>query len=231
MRLRMRFASYWKMLKAVIFDMDGLLIDTEPLWRSAEISCFGDVGLCLTEDMCKQTIGMRIQDTIAYWYGREPWQNPDFESLEKNIKAEVKHEIMSNGCALDGVYSILEFFNNKGVHMAVASSSPPDIISTVLSKLRITHYFSVIRSAQQEKRGKPYPDVYRNTLLKLRVPPQSCLAFEDSVTGLRSSRAADIKTVVVPESESYCDEGFLEADMKLTTLADFGDEELNILFK
>jgi len=79
------------MIESVIFDMDGLLIDSEPLWQEAEIELFKSVGIELTPDLCRQTTGLGINDAIKYWYEKYPWQDVDIEELKSEISILSKH--------------------------------------------------------------------------------------------------------------------------------------------
>lgn len=111
-------------IKAVIFDMDGLLIDSEPFWREVEKEVFSTVGITLTEEMCFQTVGLRIDDVVEYWFRKFPWQN----KTRTQVKDEVLHGVVSlvkaKGVAMPGVYKVLELFKQMGLPMAVADGCP-----------------------------------------------------------------------------------------------------------
>ena len=90
-------------MEAVIFDMDGVLIDSEPLWKIAEIKGFGKVGLDLTQTDCEETVGLRIDEVVKMWYKKKPWKNSTCEEVTIDIVNILIDEIKKNGKALPGV--------------------------------------------------------------------------------------------------------------------------------
>ena len=209
------------MIRGVILDMDGLLIDSEPLWRRAEISVFAKVGVRLTDAMCMQTMGLRTDAVVRYWYRRFPWQGISQEEITAAINDQVRELILAEGQPLPGVREILDFFKNKSLPIALASSSAMDLIEAVVQRLSIREYFCCFTTALDEKAGKPDPAVYFSAANRLGVLPRRCLAFEDSYAGLQAAKAAGIITVVVPQGSDRNDPKFDAADLKLATLLDF----------
>lgn len=214
------------MIEAVIFDMDGLLIDSEPFWREAELKVFPSVGIDITEDMWKETIGIRLNEVIDHWYSRFPWdvEQVSKKELEDKISDHVIELIYHKGARMKGVGDILDFFKKQNVKMALASSSDFKMVETVIDKLELQNYFEVIHSAELEEYGKPHPAVYLTTAKKLGVSPQHCLALEDSVNGLISAKAARMKCVVVPGDSMSNDKRFGLADVILPSLSGFTKE-------
>lgn len=214
--------------------MDGLLINSEPYWVKSEKQVFETAGVHLTDELCYQTFGMRIQEVVPYWHRKFPWDEKamPFDKLAGEIVENVCSLIEKNGSAFDGVEYILGFFNSKEIPMALASSSPMKIIDTVMDKLKISKEFKVIYSAENEEYGKPHPAVYITTAKKLGVQPVDCLAFEDSFNGIISAKAALMKTIAVPDLYNFYNPRFDIADVKLRKLKDFTEEEfkkINIL--
>lgn len=188
------------MIEAVIFDLDGLLIDSEPLWQEAEILVFKQVNLVLTSELCRQTQGLRIDEVVDYWYRQYPWTNLSKLEVEKLIVSKVIELIHLKGQPLPGVHQAIAFVKNQNVKIALASSSALKIIQAALQKLNLTEVFAEIYSAEFEVLGKPHPGVYLTTAQKLNVPPQSCLALEDSLNGVLAAKAADMKCIAIPEA-------------------------------
>ena len=217
------------MIKAVIFDMDGLLIDSEPLWQESEINIFKKVGLHLTREMCMETMGYRIDEVVKYWFEKSPWEGSSFDVLEREIFEEVERLIKLKAEPMEGVNYILELFKSKKLRIGLASTSPMRIINTVLEKLSISHYFEVLNSAEFEEFGKPHPAVFINAAKKIGIEPYSCLVFEDSFNGLIAAKAARMKTVAIPDKPYFSQTRFDIADIKLTSLVDFSEEHLNKL--
>ena len=211
--------------KAAIFDMDGLLIDSEPLWHRAEITVFATVGLYLTSEQCRETTGVRIDDVVRIRYRQKPWDNKSVEQVEREIMAEVEHLAVTEGRALPGVHAVLDGFAAQGVPMAVASSSPESMIAAVLKRLDIERYFSVLCSAAHEEHGKPHPAVYLSTARQLGVAPKYCVAFEDSIPGVQSAHAAGMTVIAVPDAHHFDRLEYHVAARKLRALTEFNPSE------
>ncbi len=208
-------------MRSVIFDMDGLLIDSEPLWREAEIAVFGSVGLCLTEELCRRTMGWRIDEVVAYWHERFPWNGPSREQVVTQVLNAVQRLIIEKGSLMEGVRDTIANLYAQDAKLAIASSSPMRLIRTVVERFALDGYFSVLHSAEIEAAGKPDPAVYRTTMLLLGTDPQDCIAFEDSLSGVRAAKAAGATVIAVPAPEDAHDPGFAAADMVLASLSDF----------
>jgi sugar-phosphatase len=209
------------MIQAAIFDMDGLLIDSEPLWHKAEILVFASVGVHLTTAQCRETQGVRIDEVVRIHHRRQPWHDKSLEQVEREIMAEVERLAVTEGKALPGVHAALEDFAANGTALAVASSSPLTMIRAVLDHLGIAHYFRLLCSAADEQHGKPHPAVYLNTARQLGVVPQACVAFEDSIPGVQSAHAAGMTVIAVPDAYHFERPELDVATQKLRSLADF----------
>lgn len=209
------------MIRAAIFDMDGLLIDSEPFWRKAEIEAFAEVGLTLTEDDCRETMGYRLNEVVALWYSRRPWAQLSQKEVEDNILKKVSHYIETEGQALEGALELIEACKHAGLKTAIASSSPLTLINSVVKRLGIKESLDFIHSAQHEAFGKPHPAVFIATAIKLGVQPEECVVFEDSFHGVVAGLAAKMKTIVVPDSENFDSPKFAAADLKFKSLNDF----------
>lgn len=184
---------------AVIFDMDGLLIDSEPLWRQAEQEIFTEVGLFLDEQMCRQTTGLSTEDVVRYWYQRYPWPNPDIRGLARALEEQVMVLIKEKGQAMPGAYALIEQCLAQGRRLAVSSGSAMRIIETVLDKLNLRSAIQLFHSAEQEAQGKPHPAVYLGTLARLGIEAKQAIAFEDSLPGVQAAKAAGLFTIAVPD--------------------------------
>ena len=215
-------------MKAAVFVMDGLLIDSEPLWRQAEKSTFREVGIELTDQMCHETLGLRADEVVAHWYGKFPWSGATLEEVEIRLVSSVQRLISAQGQPLKGVPT-LSVLRKAGFKLGLASSSPHVLIETVVGKLDVRDYFAVMCSAVDEDHGKPDPAVYLKTAEKLGVDPTNCIAFEDSVSGVRSAKSAGMSVIAVPAENQYCEREFEMADIKLRSLAEFSIEMLGKL--
>lgn len=206
-------------IKGVIFDMDGILIDSEPFWRMAEIDVFKSVGIQLTENMCLETMGLRVDEIINYWYRRQPWKNFVSGQLDKAIVDAVIEQILLNGEAKEGIEKSIKYFKGKGLKTALASSSSYRIIQAVIKRLGIAEKFDCIYSAEEEEYGKPHPGVYISTARKLLVDPSECLAIEDSFNGVLAAKAARMRCIAIPENFTRIDPRFIIADITLSSLS------------
>ncbi len=212
------------MIKAVIYDMDGILIDSEPLWRRAEIDVFHQVDVSLTEEMCRQTMGLRVDEVVEYWYQRFPWQNTAKTCVADLIWQNVISLVAAEGNAQEGVYASLEFMRRQGVKLALASTSGMALIETVLARLQLKQYFAVVHSAQFEDYGKPHPAVYISTARRLGVDPTACLAIEDSINGMIAAKAARMKCIAIPDEALAGDKRLGIADVTLSSLHEIRPE-------
>ena len=211
------------MIEAVIFDLDGLLIDSEPLWQEAEILVFQQVNIILTPELCLQTKGLRIDEVVEYWYQKYPWTKLSKQKIEQLIVAKVIELIQIKGKPLAGVDRAISFVRQKQVKIALASSSALPIIRAALQKLKLTDVFVEIYSAESEVLGKPYPGVYLTTAGKLQVAPQKCLALEDSLNGVLAAKAAQMKCIAIPEPSQGNNPKFAIADTILQSLEELND--------
>lgn len=206
------------MVSAVIFDMDGVLIDSEPLWRMAEIKAFSHVNLSLNDEMCRQTTGLRVDEVVEYWYEKFPWKNTTKKEVEEKIWESIIHLVKTEGTAKEGVYESLAFIKKQNVKLALASTSAMILINTVVEKLQLKDYFEVMCSAEFEKYGKPHPDIYISTAQQLNVHPSYCLAIEDSINGIIAAKAAKMKCIAIPDEILREDKRFGIADVTLSSL-------------
>lgn len=209
------------MIQAIIFDMDGVLIDSEPIWRAAEVEVFGAYGIGITEEMCYQTTGMRVDEVVRYWSERlgDP-ENDPLEEITDRMVDRVIEMIGDRGRPMAGLEIALAGAEAAGVPLAVCSSSPRRLIEAVMQKFGIREHFKVIRSAEFEAYGKPHPAVYIHTAEDLGVRPEDCLAIEDSVNGVLSAKSAKMKVIAVPEGPAFKDPRYAIADRKVRTLGE-----------
>ncbi|MBI1836528.1 MAG: hexitol phosphatase HxpB [Flavobacteriia bacterium] len=185
--------------EAVIFDMDGVLIDSEPLWKIAMEQVFHSVGCKLTRQDFQKTVGLRIDEVIKYWYEHTGWENATPDEVERQIISRMVELIQENGAPLVGVLETLEFLKSNQIKIGLATSSYTILIHTVLETLKIRQYFDITHSAENEAYGKPHPAVYITVAELLKVNPSKCLVIEDSLNGIIAGKAAKMKVVCIPE--------------------------------
>jgi mannitol-1-/sugar-/sorbitol-6-/2-deoxyglucose-6-phosphatase len=211
-------------IKAVIFDMDGILIDSEPFWREAEIMVFETISITLTHEMCIETTGLRVDEAVEYWLKQHNQTNDSAPDLAEKIVGEVIKQIKLKGTLMAGVLESLEFFQTKGAKIALASSSSYRIIAAVIDKFDLRRQFEVVYSAQEEELGKPHPGIYLTAARKLGVNAKECLAIEDSRNGVLAAKAARMKCLAIPEAPVRSDPRFSIADCVLNSLLEIDEE-------
>lgn len=206
--------------KLVIYDMDGLIINSEPFWRQAEIKVFATVGLKLTEEDCIQTTGFRFDEVVDFWYNRHPWTGKSKQQIHDEVIDEMESAITHHATEMEGVHSSLQYFKKQNMTIALASSSAMRLIKATVQKLNIEEYFELLVSAEHETYGKPHPAVFLRTAETLSARPDECLVLEDSFYGLLAAKAAKMKCAVVPDALGFNDARFVIADWKLKSLLD-----------
>ncbi len=212
---------------AAVFDLDGLLIDSEPLWRAAEMEVFHGIGMPLTEEECHQTTGLRTDQVVAYWHERRPWDAASHPPprIVDDINRRVIELIGERGEAKAGVGHALEFMSARGLRLALASSSSMPVIEAAVGRLGIADRFEVVHSADFEERSKPAPDVYLGAARRLDLPPDRCVALEDSIPGVEAAKAAGMACIRFPEQPGPPS----NADLELGSLADLDKRVWRVL--
>jgi beta-phosphoglucomutase family hydrolase len=177
--------------EAFIFDMDGVLVNSEPFYVEVEQSNFRHLGLEISEkehQTYQGTATDRMWQLIKERHGIEhpvdelvkmtnSLVTPYFNSLEKMEP-------------MPGVKNLIEKLKEKGIPLAVASSSYADVIEIILQKTGLKSYFDVVVSSQMAGASKPEPDIFLLTARKLSVPPEKCIVIEDSTNGIKAAKAA-----------------------------------------
>lgn len=192
--------------------MDGLLIDSEPLWVRAELEVFANVGVVLSEEDCARTKGLRVDDVVAYWEARRGFQHATAEDVQARLVTRVVELVSSEGQALPGVATALACARKGGRRVALASSSPMAIIGAALERLGLANAFDVVHSAQYESHGKPHPGIFLRTAERLEVSPLECVVLEDSLTGIIAAKAARMGCIAVPFDHPDHEARFVLAD-------------------
>ena len=214
-----------KFIKGVIYDMDGLIINSEPLWKTAEIESFKEIGVDFTMEMCAQTTGMRIDEVVNFWWNKLKWENFTQKDIVNSIEKKMIHLIKNKGELLPGVLDSLNLLYKAQITIALASSSSMLLINTTLDTLKIRKYFQFIHSAENEIAGKPNPAVFLSTAKSMKIHPKNCLVLEDSKAGMLAGLNANMRTIVIPEQNS----NFNWAKQSFKTLKSLNEFQLNLL--
>jgi len=205
---------------AVIFDMDGVLIDSEPLWKIAMENVFSELGSTLQKSDFQKTVGLRIDEVIHFWNLHESWEIEDESIVQEKIILKMEELIAANAQPLSGVIETLTFLRSKGLKIGLATSSSSRLIRIVLKELAISDFFDFTHSAETEDYGKPHPAVYLTVARKLTVHPTKCLVIEDSFNGVIAGLAAKMKVVCIPEKTHFPNPRLAFSDYQFVTMSE-----------
>ena len=205
---------------AIIYDMDGLIVDSEPLWQQAEIEVFRLVDINLTKELCETTKGLRIDEVIKHWFQISPWSKMTQKSLEQKVVDRLIELIKSDSKLLPGVKESLSFFKEKKLKIGLASASYYKIIDSVLKTHNLNTQFDLVYSAEDERYGKPHPGIFISAAQKLNTDIARCLILEDSLNGVLAAKSARAKCIAVPATNEFDNPKFAIADKKLKSLSE-----------
>ncbi|MFC0139292.1 hexitol phosphatase HxpB [Erwinia mallotivora] len=212
---------------AAIFDMDGLIIDSEPLWERAELEIFAQLGVDLTRrSEMPDTVGLRIDQVVRMWFGAQPWRGPDQQAITRRIIARTLELIEESRPLLPGVKQALQLCQAEGLKIGLASASPLTMLERVLEMFELRDDFSVLASAESLPYSKPHPQVYLDAAAALDVDPLCCVTLEDSFNGMIATKAARMRSVVVPAPQFASDARWTLADVQLSSLTELTKKAL-----
>ncbi len=191
-------------MQGAIFDMDGLLLDTERIYQEGWNECaknYVDQVNIEVGRACAGSSGEQIQKVIQKYY-----PGIDGKALNKDVIQYYQEHVLDDLQLKKGVVEILKYFKSKGIKMAVASSSLESIICSNLEKVGILSYFDSIVSAQHVKRSKPNPDIFLKAAENLNLQVEVCYVFEDAINGVKAGLNAGCKTIMIPDTQVPIDE-------------------------
>jgi HAD superfamily hydrolase (TIGR01509 family) len=223
---------------AVILDLDGLLIDTEPVWRVAGFEVFAGLGISLSECDLLDSTGQPMDVMIRGWRKRQPRDGgrgaeladaelTDAEVADRIIDHVIAH-VTTEGQPMPGVTAMIARFERYGLALAIASSSPLRLIDAVCDRFGLAG-IQVRCSGLDEVQAKPAPDVYLTAARRLGVAPASCLAPEDSPPGIAAAKAAGMRCLAVPDPLLAADPRYREADLVIGSLTELNETALRRL--
>lgn len=210
-----------RQILAAIFDMDGLLIDSEPLWDRAELEVMASLGVDISRrNELPDTLGLRIDMVVDLWFAQQPWAGPGRDEVTARIISRAISLVEESKPLLPGVREAVALCKAQGLKVGLASASPLHMLEKVLIMFELRDSFDALASAEKLPYSKPHPQVYLDCAAKLGLDPLNCVALEDSVNGMVASKAARMRSIVVPAEEGRHDHRFALADVKLHSLAE-----------
>lgn len=210
--------------KAAIFDMDGLLLDTEPLWAMSMQKIAQQYQIPIEPHQFKYTTGLRIYEVTEFWQNHFPWEggySPKMiaEAILDDIIASAKEY----GSLMPGATSCIDFLKSKGLKIGLATSSPMRMVDALIPQFGLGDSFDILVSADNAQAGKPHPEVFLQAAEALSVPGWQCFVLEDSINGMIAAKAARMKVVMVPEPGNINHPSLGLADITLASLEEFDE--------
>ncbi|OPW96124.1 hexitol phosphatase HxpB [Citrobacter sp. A316] len=210
-----------RQILAAIFDMDGLLVDSEPLWDQAELDVIASLGVDISRrHELPDTLGLRIDMVVDLWFAQQPWNGPSRQEVTDRIITRAIALVEETKPLLPGVREAVTLCKSQGIKVGLASASPLHMLEKVLTMFDLRDDFDALASAEKLPYSKPHPQVYLDCAAKLGIDPLNCVALEDSVNGMIASKAARMRSIVVPAHENQDDPRFVLANVKLTSLTE-----------
>lgn len=204
---------------AALFDMDGLLIDSEPLWELAEKEILAGIGVDISRrNELPDTLGLRIDLVVDLWYTHQPWQGPTREAVTRQIFKRTLELVEERRPLLPGAAEAVALCKASGMKVGLASASPLPMLEQVLEMFNLRSQFDTLASAEHLPYSKPHPQVYLNAAQQLGISPLHCVTLEDSVNGMIATKAARMRSIVVPAAENRANPRWALADVQLPSL-------------
>jgi HAD superfamily hydrolase (TIGR01509 family) len=207
-----------KVVEAVVFDMDGVLVDSEELWDAAREQVARDSGGSWSEQAQRDMMGMSSLEWSRYMHDELGVDSPP-ERINDDVVARMERLYRDELPLIPGAREAVARLARW--RLAVASSANRELIELALELAQLRELFAVIVSSEEVERGKPAPDVYLEAADRLLVPPGACAAVEDSENGIRSAGAAGMRVIAIPNrSFPPSDEALAQADIVLGSIAE-----------
>lgn len=187
--------------KAVIFDMDGSLVDSMWVWKEIDIEYLGRFGIGIPDDLQRCIEGMSFTETAQYFKKRFSIDMP-VEEIKKDWNQMAWESYRTRVMLKPGAKALLDYCKENGIRLGIATSNSRQIVDMVLAERGIADYFSCIMTSCEAKKGKPAPDIYLLTASQLFVEPCECLVFEDIVSGIQAGKAAGMEVCAVEDAYS-----------------------------
>ena len=202
------------MIEAVIFDLDGSMVDSMWMWRAIDIEYLGRFGITLPENLQACIEGMSFSETAVYF--KERFDLPDdLDTIKADWNRMAWDKYTYEVSVKDGVTELLEYCMNHGIKVGIATSNSRELVENVVKARHLDQYFDCIMTGCDVAKGKPAPDIYLAVARELGVSPENCLVFEDIIPGIQAGKAAGMRVCAVYDKYSE------HQDAEKRTLADY----------
>lgn len=189
--------------KAIIFDMDGVIVNSLDFWKNTEKKMLLNFGIDKDLSNYKITESMSTKEAINYWLNKYPQYDVTIENIEEFVITEMINLIQSNDCINEEIQSLIQELNAQSYLLGLATNSPKKIMEVVLEKSGLQSVFNAIVTADDVKQVKPNPEIYLETMKRLNIDPNECLVIEDSEYGIQAAKNAGIDVCIYKSKKTY----------------------------
>lgn len=215
-------------MKAIIFDMDGVIIDSEPMHKKIEVELLEELGGTVTEEEHMTYTG--TTDEHMWSSFKKKFQlEPAVEDMITSKKERFMDQIHTIPL-VEGFEDVVKLFHDEGYLLALASSNNRSSVDQIIKQFDLEQYLEVSMSGEDIVNGKPAPDIFLKTAEKLKVEPEDCLVIEDAKNGVTAAKAAGMKCIGLDNPNSGVQD-LSEADLVLTSYEELDLEKIKELFK
>lgn len=205
-------------MDTAIFDMDGLLIDSEPLWHEAAVEAMQVLGVSIDAEEYAGTVGLRTREFLQHWFRVHEIDMSHADDMEAEITRLVIGKVKTRGILMPGAEQAVRMLHGEGFRIGLATSSPLALVDAFFEKSGMQGLFHAVASAEHLEYGKPHPQVYLDCIRSLGSLPSNCVCLEDSFNGMLAAKSARSRCIVVPAREAFDKGCWQAADLKLATL-------------
>lgn len=188
-------------IQAVIFDLDGSLVDSMWIWRDIDIEYLGKFGIPMPDDLQRQIEGMSFSETAVYF--KEHFPIPySIEQMKEDWNRMARDKYLNEVPFKEGAEAFLKECRKRGILLGIATSNSRALVENIADVHGFHNYFQCIMTGCEVAHGKPAPDIYLEVAKKLNVDPANCLVFEDIIPGIQAGKSAGMKVCAVEDAYS-----------------------------